>query len=113
MFVSRVAFRVAPLPCSVWGISLALGFVSIPLGALIRCIPTPPLEHALIKLRIVCPDEPLPTYRPEVAEGNDVIIEVRNDLSFFSSLRGGRVNASSLVLKSRKLRIHKRDWVSL
>ena len=46
MFVGFVAFQVTRIPGRDWGISLALGFVSIPLGVLIRCVPTPPLELA-------------------------------------------------------------------
>jgi len=52
MFVGGGAFQVTHIPGREWGISLALGFMSIPLGVLIRCIPTPPLERAFIKLRI-------------------------------------------------------------
>lgn len=113
MFVGGAAFQVTPIPGREWGISLALGFVSIPLGILIRCIPTPPLERAFIKLRIMSPDEILPTTKPETAEWNDAITKVRDNLSLFSRLRGGRVNASSFILKSRKSRIPREDRVAL
>jgi len=113
MFVGGVAFQVTHIPGREWGISLALGFVSIPLGVLIRCIPTPPLERAFMKLRIMSPDEVLPTTKPDTAEWNEAITKVRDNLSLFSSLRGGRVNASSFIIKSRKLRIPKHDRVAL
>jgi Ca2+-transporting ATPase len=57
-------------------------------------------------------DEVLPTIKPE-AEWNDAITKVRDNLSLFSSLRGGRVNASPFILKSRKSRIPKGDRVAL
>ena len=97
-FVGGAAFHVTPLPGREWGISLALGFISIPLGVLIRCIPTPPLERAFIKMRIMSADEVLPTDRP--TGWNQAAAKVRDNLSLFPSLRGGRVNAPS-ILKTR------------
>ena len=113
MFVGGAAFQVTQIPGREWGISLALGFVSIPLGILIRCIPTPPLERAFIKMRIMTADKVLPTDRPDTAEWNAAITKVRDNLSLFSRLRGGRVNASSFIIKSRKSRIPKEDRVAL
>jgi len=113
VFVGGAAFQVTRITSREWGISLALGFISIPLSTLIRCIPTPPLERAFIKLRIMRADEVLPTTKPETAEWNEAITRVRDNLSLFSSLRGGRVNASSFILKSRKSRIPKGDRVAL
>ena len=113
MFVGGAAFQVTPIPAREWGISLALGFVSIPLGVLIRCIPTPPLERAFIKMRLMSRDEILPTTKPETAEWNAAITKVRDNLSTFASLRGGRVNGSSFILKSRQARIPKADRVAL
>ncbi|KAF9778979.1 Ca-transporting ATPase [Thelephora terrestris] len=68
VFVGGAAFRVKPIPAREWGISLALGFASIPLGILIRCIPTPPLEHAFIRLRIMSPEVILPITGPKAVE---------------------------------------------
>ena len=113
MFVGGAAFGVTPIPGREWGISLALGFVSIPLGILIRCVPTPPLERIFIKLKIMSPEELLPTDKPGAAEWNDAITKVRDNLSLFSRLRGGRVDASPFVIKSRKLRIPKQDRTAL
>lgn len=113
VFVGGAAFQVTRIPGREWGISLALGFVSIPLGVLIRCIPTPPLERAFIKLRIMSSDEVLPTTKPATTEWNAAITRVRDNLSLFSRLRGGRVNASSFIIKSRRSRIPKADRVAL
>ena len=113
MFVGGAAFQVTSIPGREWGISLALGFVSIPLGILIRNIPTPPLERAFIKLRLISRDEILPTTKPKTAEWNEAITRVRDNLSMFASLRGGRVNASSFILKSRQTRIPKTDRLAL
>lgn len=113
VFIGGAAFQVTRIPAREWGISLALGFVSIPLGAIIRCIPTPPLERAFIKLRIMNAEPVLPTDRPETVEWNEAIVKVRDNLSLFSRLRGGRVNASSFILKSRQSRIPKGERVAL
>ena len=112
--VGGAAFHAVSLPGREWGISLALGFVSIPLGALIRCIPTPPLERAFIKMRIMTDDKVLPTDRFDTAEWNPAITRVRDSLSLFSRLRGGRANGSSLILKGRKkLRVPEGAQVTL
>ena len=95
-FVGGAAFQVTQIPGHEWGISLALSFVSITLDVLIRCIPTPLLERAFIKTRIMAADKVLPTYRPETAEWNSAITEVDN-LLLFSGLRRGRLNALSFI----------------
>ncbi|KAF9778977.1 Ca-transporting ATPase [Thelephora terrestris] len=68
VFVGGTAFQVMPIPAREWGISLALGFASIPLGALIRYIPTPPLERAFIRLRLMSPEVILPITGPKALE---------------------------------------------
>jgi len=92
VFVGGAVFQVTRIHAREWGISLALGFVPIPLGALIRCIPTPPLERIFIKLRIVNVDEILPTTRPDTAERNSALNCIRDNSSFPSNPRGGNVN---------------------
>ena len=101
MFIGGAAFQVTRIPAREWGISLALGFVSIPLGVLIRCIPSPPLERAFIKMKIMRSDEVLPTTKPETAEWNAAITRLRDNLSLFPSLLGRRVNRPPFILKSR------------
>ncbi|OBZ72155.1 hypothetical protein A0H81_08042 [Grifola frondosa] len=75
-----VVVRLSKSPGSVVasGIALALGFVSIPLGALIRCIPNGPVQRFFIKIRLM----PNP--------------------NTFSQVRGGRMRASSYVGKARQ-----------
>jgi P-type Ca2+ transporter type 2C len=113
VFVGGDAFQVTSIPAREWGISLALGFVSIPLGVLIRCVPTPPLERLFIKLKIMSPEDVLPTTKPETLEWNAAIVKVRDNLSLFSRLRGGRGNTPSFTFKSKPSRIPKGDRVAL
>ncbi|KII89872.1 hypothetical protein PLICRDRAFT_40040 [Plicaturopsis crispa FD-325 SS-3] len=104
VFVGGAAFQVTRIGGREWGISLALGVVSIPLGALIRLLPNGPFERLFIKLHLLQNPEVLPTVHPE-AEWNSAIELVRDNLGTFASLRGGRVRSSSFVIKSRSARV--------
>jgi hypothetical protein len=53
MFVGGAAFSVTPISGRDWGISIAFGFLSIPVGALIRTIPNDPIRNLLVQ----CPPD--------------------------------------------------------
>ncbi|KAH8100992.1 calcium-translocating P-type ATPase [Cristinia sonorae] len=102
VFVGGAAFQVAHIGGKEWGISLALGFVALPLGALIRCIPNGPTEKFFKAVRLMSdPKEVLPTAAHET-EWNSAIELVRDNLGTFANVRGARMRASSFVGKSRK-----------
>jgi Ca2+-transporting ATPase len=106
VFVGGAAFQVTKLPGREWGISLALGFVSIPLGALLRCIPNGPTERLLVKLRILPDPHALPTAHgadasPPPAAWNYAIDRVTDSLGTFAHVRGARMRGSSFVDRSR------------
>lgn len=101
VFVGGSAFQVTKIGGREWGIGLALGVVSIPLGALIRCIPNEPVERFFIKIRLLRNPEVLPVESPE-SEWNAAIERVRDNLNTFAHVRGARMRASSYVGKSRK-----------
>ena len=111
VFVGGAAFQVTHISGKEWGISLALGFVSIPLGAAIRMIPNPPVERLFIKLRLLPAPELLPTSRD--VEWNSAIDMVRDNLNMFSHVRGARMRASSYVDRSRKARPQPQQKVAL
>ena len=111
VFVGGAAFQVTHIGGREWGISIALGFVSIPLGALLRMIPNGPVERLFIKLRLMRPPELLPTTRD--VEWNSAIDRVRDNLSTFSHVRGARMRASSYVDRSRKAQPAPEDRVAL
>jgi len=105
VFVGGVAFNVTPISGEFWGISIALGFVSLPLGFFVRLIPNGPIEKMLIALHLMRDPNHLPTVATE-AEGYPSAIQiVRNELSTFANIRGGRIRASSIALKSRTRRL--------
>jgi len=104
VFVGGAAFQVTRISGREWGISLALGVVSMPLGVLIRLMPNDPFEKLFIKLRLLPNPEVLPTTRPN-NEWNFAINRVRDNLGMFANVRGGRVRSSSFVIKSRSARL--------
>lgn len=91
-----------------WGISLALGVVSIPLGVLIRLLPNGPFKTLFTKLGLLGRPDVLPTARPD-GEWNEAIELIRDNLNVFGQLRGGRLRSSSFVLKSRKARMNRKQ----
>ena len=102
VFVGGAAFQVTHIGGREWGISLALGFVSIPLGALLRFIPNAPVHRFFIWTRLMRDPQELPVERPNASEWNSAIELVRDNLATFANLRGGRMRASSYVDRSRK-----------
>ncbi|KAJ7227086.1 Ca-transporting ATPase [Mycena pura] len=106
VFVGGSAFSVTPIGGREWGISLALGFVSIPLGALIRLMPSEPFEVLFRRVGLLGKTEILPTTAPNPdAVGWNAITRVRDDLNTFANVRGGRVRSSSFVVNSRMARL--------
>jgi len=102
VFIGGAAFQVTRIGGREWAISLALGFVSIPLGALIRWLPNDPFERLFVLVRLLPKRESeLVKVRPEI-EWNSAIELVRDNLATFANLRGGRMRSSSFVIKSRQ-----------
>ncbi|KAG9075178.1 hypothetical protein FS749_013176 [Ceratobasidium sp. UAMH 11750] len=122
VFFGGAAFQVTSMNGRDWGMSIALGFVSIPLGFLIRCIPTPPVERLFIALRIMrdpnAPPKLTKAEKKEEAERkreeekerwNPAINQVRDRLETFSNIRGARMRSSSFVRKSRSQRANEQE----
>lgn len=107
IFVGGNAFQVTRMNGRDWGISLALGVMSLPIGCLIRLIPNKPVERFFIKIGFFRSQDELPMERPNVDEGqwSSAITLVRDNLNTFSNIRGGRLRASSFVVKSRSARL--------
>ncbi|KAH7884640.1 Ca-transporting ATPase [Phlebopus sp. FC_14] len=112
VFIGGQAFQVTTIGGREWGISLGLGAVSLPLGALIRCLPNGPFEKLFTFVRLVPRTDVLPTIKPD-AEWNSAIELVRDNLATFANLRGGRLRSSSFVGKSRSARLHEERKVPL
>lgn len=103
IFFAGDAFGVTRLTGAQWGISLVLGFLSIPVGILIRLIPDGWIRKVVSLI-------PIPRWRrkrndlPELAvEGNglgDALLDVKDDLAFLKKVRGGRIRAMSWAITS-------------
>ncbi|KAH9168805.1 calcium-translocating P-type ATPase [Lactarius sanguifluus] len=101
-FVGGAAFDVTRMGIREWGISLALGCVSIPLGALIRLMPNERFERFFKMVHLLPKSVVLPTTRPGAEPGFSFAVDqVRDNLGTFAKLRGGRMRGSSFVRKSR------------
>ncbi|KAF9565395.1 calcium-translocating P-type ATPase [Agrocybe pediades] len=109
VFVGGAAFQVTRIGGREWGISLALGVVSIPWGAAIRCMPTKPFEKMFKFVGLIRKPEVLPTVKPDAEGWSGAINLVRDNLNTFANIRGGRLRSSSFVLKSRSARMSQDD----
>ena len=101
MSVGGAAFSVAPIVDRDWVISIAFGFLSIPVGAFIRAIPNEPIRKLLIHLQLMRDPKMLPTTDPATEEYNQAIDKERDDLSIFANIRGGR-SATIVRVRVRK-----------
>jgi len=98
------AFQVTPLGGRDWAISVIIGLFAIPWGMMIRCLPTETLERWAIKARIY-PDPnrelPMITTEAEEKKWGGGIQKTIDNLQTYSTIRGGRLRASSIIRKSR------------
>ncbi|KAJ7773167.1 Ca-transporting ATPase, partial [Mycena metata] len=106
VFIGGATFQVTRIGGREWGISLALGVVSIPLGVVIRLLPSDPFETLFKRLGLLGNPDVLPTNAPNPdTVGWNAITRVRDNLNTFANVRGGRVRSSSFVIKSRTARL--------
>ncbi|CAG8471784.1 8508_t:CDS:2 [Ambispora gerdemannii] len=92
------AFQVNPLDGIQWAISIGLGFLSIPVGIIIRLIPVPSFsskqQQQLQASNSTYASSVGRTTQTGEPSWNKAITDVQNELMFFKSLRGGRLRAS-------------------
>ena len=129
VFKGGAAFSVHGLNGRDWGISIVAGFVSWPLGLLTRLIPTEPFENLLIRMHLMPDPDVLPVTAPDANDGDEknntyanwnepAIGRLVEQLGAYSRIRGGRLRASNLVLKSnarlmREHDIHPKDLMAI
>lgn len=75
VFFGGSAFQVTRINGRDWGISIVVGALSLPLGVIIRLLPTAPFARLLYKLRIYRDPEALPEINPDAQtyEWNEAI----------------------------------------
>jgi Ca2+-transporting ATPase len=119
IFVGGAAFQVQRLAGRDWAISIVVGFLAIPLGAIVRTIPTRPIERVLVKWKLFPDPDKLPVVKPDEDEDEDDIKDayvynpalekVKDNLSTYARFRGGRLNSSSIVQRARRSALRKAD----
>lgn len=104
IFVGGAAFVVVRLNGPQWGISLVLGFLSIPVGILIRLFPDAIIRACTQFVVRHTPRIPVPKFLKRNKGGQDVeaqnglgttFMTIRNDLAFLKRVRGGRIHLIS------------------
>ncbi|WFD36781.1 P-type Ca(2+) transporter [Malassezia cuniculi] len=115
IFKGGHAFNVQAINGRDWGISIIAGLVSWPLGVLTRLIPVEWVERPLIAMHLMRdPNAPL---QPRDMEKNAPVLEwnepaigaVAERLNHFSRIRGGRLRASNMVLKTKSQQMKDKD----
>lgn len=118
IFVGGAAFQVQRITGRDWAISIIVGFLSIPLGAIVRLIPTAPIERVLIKMKLFPDPNQLPVVKPDPEDEDDVkdafvynpaLEKVKDNLSIYARFRGGRLKSSAMVARARRSALRKAD----
>ncbi|KAH9820589.1 hypothetical protein DFH28DRAFT_1079434 [Melampsora americana] len=107
--VGGAAFQVTRIGAKDWAICVIIGALSLPVGVIVKLLPTRPFERlydSLMNLRIFQKKEEVEEEGKGQDDGgesgwNPAIDQVRDNLATFGQIRGGRVRSSSFVRKSR------------
>lgn len=104
VFVGGAAFKVSPLNGVQWAISIGIGALSIPIGFMIRLIP----DSIVLKVfEKVVPkairERKVKVNEPDSEHGlGATLLDIRDDLKFLKTVRGGRVNALKQTIRHPK-----------
>ncbi|KAL4742952.1 hypothetical protein BDV11DRAFT_179843 [Aspergillus similis] len=91
IFVGGHAFSVTRLTGAQWAVCLILGVISIPVGVIIRLIPDEFLRKLIPTFHRKKGPELIVSDEDRRFEWNPALEEIRDELKFFKSLRGGRL----------------------
>jgi Ca2+-transporting ATPase len=92
IFVGSVAFSVKRITSTQWGISVGLGFLSLPVGMIIRLIPDETIRKCIPGFFRRKRDREVDVV-DENYRWNEGLLEVRDELAFIKKLRGGRLSS--------------------
>ncbi|KAF4547498.1 Cation transporting ATPase-like protein [Elsinoe fawcettii] len=111
IFVGGSAFSVVRLNGPQWGYSIVLGFLSWPMGIVIRLIPDELIAELIPKRwknrkpKIIIDDEDETPW-----EYNQGILEIKEELGFIKKYKGGRLNQLRFAVKHpRQAMVHSRS----
>lgn len=89
-----VVFATVPLEWQYWLISMAIGSLTLPVGVIVRLLPT--WDGCVVMgMSIAVPDNTRIIMTKERLAWHDSINKVRTQLSVFKALRGGRLTDSA------------------
>jgi Ca2+-transporting ATPase len=91
IFVGGVAFSVTRLNGTQWAISIVLGFISLPVGVVVRLIPDE-LVRKSIPAFFKRKRTPEVVVSDEDYQWNQGLLEIRDELAFIKRIRGGRLS---------------------
>ncbi|KAL6239881.1 hypothetical protein BDW75DRAFT_197631 [Aspergillus navahoensis] len=91
VFVGGHAFSVTRLTGAQWAVCLILGVISIPVGVIIRLIPDEFIRKLIPTFHRKKGPELIVSDEDRRFEWNPALEEIRDQLKFFKSLRGGRL----------------------
>ncbi|KAH8722336.1 hypothetical protein GQ44DRAFT_622873 [Phaeosphaeriaceae sp. PMI808] len=105
IFVGGVAFSVTRLNGAQWGYSIVLGFLSLPIGMIVRLIPDELVRKCI-------PNFFRRKSTPELVVSDDYqwnqgLIEIRDELAFIKKVRGGRLSNLKFKMQHPKEAFHK------
>lgn len=107
--VGGAAFQVVRIGGRDWAISIVIGLLSIPLGALLRCLPPGPFHRFLVKMHLYPSDAELRGELPNVSKAaeeykwSEGIQKAIDGLRVYSTVRGGRARASNIFKFKRPM----------
>ncbi|GAA5824988.1 hypothetical protein JCM11251_006053 [Rhodosporidiobolus azoricus] len=101
------AFHVHRIGWNYWIISIIIGFISMPIAVLLRlCVPPEPVGRFMVKFHLM--RDPNRTELPSTAAPSDEaqwhegITKLIDNLRVYSTIRGGRARASSLLRRKSR-----------
>jgi len=91
IFVGGVAFKVTRLNGAQWAYSIILGFLSLPVGMIVRLIPDE-LVRKCIPAFVTRKRTPEVVVSDDDYQWNQGLLEIRDELAFIKKVRGGRLS---------------------
>ncbi|KAL9020694.1 MAG: hypothetical protein Q9185_002142 [Variospora sp. 1 TL-2023] len=111
VFVGGTAFSTTPLTGSQWAYCLILGLISIPVAMLLRLIPDKYVGKIIPQgFRRKATPELRISDTEQQYEWNPALVEIREELSFLKTLRGGRLNLLAYKLQHPREALLARSW---
>jgi Ca2+-transporting ATPase len=104
IFIGGAAFSIKHQNAAQWAYAIVLGFISIPVGAVIRLIPDDLLLHLIpsyLKRRDKGPNVTV-SNEEESSKFLRPLVDVKEELSFLKRVKGGRLNNLKFAMQDAR-----------